>query len=369
MSGPAAEPTLDCGKTRHHLAWPDAIRVIATAVIFAYHFSADYTRLAGTGRSSTDLFIGAHFAAWGIAAFVVLAGFSLTYAYLRSPRRYRREYAARRLTRLWAPYWTVAVPFLAVGFAVGEATSADWWKVPFWLSGLSPISPETYLPMAQVWWYVSLALQISLLMPLIVLAYGRLGPIPTTVLALLVNVITLVVINAAGQKWGYLAQGLVLARLGEVMTGALAAGIVIARQQGRTSLGGNLVAQALLLSAMPLVYSMTRFTPVSTVITLGLVSTVCALLGGSAQRQVKWLAIFAAYTYVFYLSHAPVTKYTLEFLFGLGIDQFGVVLAIVVTVTFAVTWVLERVARRFSEPALRAALRHLLRLPPEGDLT
>lgn len=38
-----------------------------------------YSGLTAELRSRTDLFIAAHSAEWGIAAFVVLAGFSLAY--------------------------------------------------------------------------------------------------------------------------------------------------------------------------------------------------------------------------------------------------------------------------------------------------
>ena len=162
--------------------------------------------MAGESESRGAVFIAAHFASWGIAAFVVLGGFAPALGCLASPPTYR-AYAAKRLVRILAPYWTVALPFIVAGFVVGEGVLADAWKIPVWLGGLGPVSPQTYIPISEAWWYVSLALQISLIVPLMVWSYRRLGPLPTTCGVLAVNAVTLLLIGFAGKRWEYLAPG------------------------------------------------------------------------------------------------------------------------------------------------------------------
>lgn len=345
------------------LAWPDAIRVLATATIFAFHFSGDYWRLAGGTTSRVGIYIQQNFNLWGIAAFVVLGGFSLTLSSATRAPGYR-DYAARRLTRLLAPYWTVAIPFIIVGFAVGEAPLSDWWKVPVWLFGLGPVSRATYLPISQVWWFVSLALQISLLMPLVTAAYRRLGPVPTTLAAVALNYLAFVAIDMAAGSWEYLDQGLVFARLCEVMAGVLAANIVLKRRQDGGRIAGDLVAAVLLMVALPFVYRLGHFTPWAMVVALALVFLACALCLPAAGREYRWLGIAAAYTYCFYLSHAPVTKYTLQALFGRGVDELYVTLPIVLALTVAIAWAAETLARRYATPLVGRAVRRILKLPP-----
>lgn len=355
-------------RARVRLPWPDVIRLLAMAAIFVYHFSYYYSGLAGEPNSRTHFFIAAHFAEWGIAAFVVLAGFSLAYTCLTTARSYR-EWAARRLTRLLAPYWTVAVPFIVVGFALAEAPLSEWWKVPIWLLGLGPVSRATYLPISQVWWFVSLALQISLVMPLLVKSYRRRGPIVTTIAALAINYLSMVAIGVPGGRWGYLAQGLVFARLGEVMVGVIAASVVIGRRKGNEGLVRDLASMALLLAAMPVVYRLGWPTSWTPVVALGVVFLICAVFGSSPRREHHWLAVLASYTYCFYLTHAPVTKYTLQALFGKGIERLELVLPIVLAVTIAVAWAAETLTRRYAGPALDLVVRRLLSLPPRQSRT
>lgn len=352
----------DAGTPR--LAWPDAVRLLATAAIFLFHFFPEFLRLSGTQGGGFERIVGKSFNDWGLSAFVVLSGFSLTLSCLTAARPYR-DYAARRLVRLYAPYWTVAVPITALGFAMGVAGLDELWKVPIWLLGLGVVSESTYLPISNAWWFVSLALQISLLAPLVVWVYRRYGAFVATLGMLAVQAATLGVIYFAGRGWQYLDQGFVLARLAEVVAGVLAACILVKRRDGgsiRAELGGL----AALLVAVPFLYSIPHyhFIPWDAPFVLALVFAACALWAPAGGRQVRWLAVAAAYTYCFYLCHAPVTKYTLEALFGRGVSGLAATFVLSLAASVVVTWVAEAASRRYTTRLVRALVYALLRVRP-----
>lgn len=359
-AGAASAP----GLTR--LVWPDVIRVLAAGAIFVFHFAGGYARLGDGGPSGAVRFIESHFSYWAIAAFVVLSGFSLALGRLQAEEQHYRRYVSRRLTRLFAPYWTVAVPLIVIGFARGEAPTRALWKVPIWLLGLGPISPETYLPISQVWWYVSLALQISLLVPLVAWSCRRLGVLTTTILALGVNAVALQVIAIAPDRWNPLTQGLVFARLAEVMVGVVAASILLSRRSRAGRPVRELLCALLLVAGAPILWRLGARTDAFTFAVLAAVFVACAFFMTGAARPRRWLAAAAALTYVFFLSHAPLTGYVLTALFDRGFDSFFITLPLVLVTTVSAAWLADWIARRYVARRVERGVGLLLHLEPEG---
>ena len=195
-------------------------------LIFLYHFGADYQRIVGSVSAaglSPWLAITAHpdLAVWAVSLFVILSGLSFTLASHGSASR-RPQYA-RRAVRILAPLWVIAVPYLAAGLALGEMSTGDLWKVPIWLLGLGVVSPATFFPVSKAWWYVTLALQCALVMPLILGLVRRLGLTRVIALLIVTELASLWLIGLLPPEWHYLRMGLVLARLIEISVGVLAA--------------------------------------------------------------------------------------------------------------------------------------------------
>jgi peptidoglycan/LPS O-acetylase OafA/YrhL len=229
------------------LVWPDVVRVLAAASIFFFHFTGDYARLDGSRSAALPRYVEGHSNLWGIAAFVVLSGFSLALTLLPAEHRRFRGYVARRLTRIYAPY------------------------------------------------------------------------------------------------------SLVLGR----------------RREGASVMWG-LLAAALLVAGAPLLWRLGARTDVPTFAVLAVVFVACGLFVRAPRRPHGWVAAAAALTYVFYLSHAPVTKYSLEALFRVGLDSLWVALPVVAAVALGVAWIADWVARRFVSWWVGWGVGRLLHPAPEG---
>ena len=341
--------------------WADVIRVAAVLLIFFYHFTPDWLASLGEQPSTVHQFVAAHFSEWGIAAFVVLSAFALGLALSRRRTSYG-EYCAHRLARIFAPYWTAALPFALVGFALGEAAWVDIWKLIIWLLGLGPVSPSTFQPISEAWWYVSLALQISLLLPLMRWLRQRLGLLPITAFALATSVATLAAVNAASSDWHYLSQGLVLCRLSELMIGLAAAELVLSRPLDRRVVTEALISVAASVAASPLLQTLGARTSWQAMAVLGSLFA----LGGAVMSTwtlrcngCRWLTWAAALSYCFYLTHAPVSKYSGRLLVRLGVDSTLVAIPVVLVVCVLVAWVFDRVAARWVTPYVATLFRRL----------
>jgi peptidoglycan/LPS O-acetylase OafA/YrhL len=357
-----AEPTSPqdptCPKVARQL-WADAIRVAAVLMVFLYHFTPDWLASTGTEPSTSQQFISDHFAEWAIAAFVVLSGFSLWLTLSAREQKYT-AYLSRRLTRIFVPYWTIAVPFALVGFALEEAAWADIWKLPVWLLGLGPVTPDTYLPISEAWWYVSLALQIGLIIPLLQWLRRRLGLLPLTLCTLALNTASMLAVNAAGPDWQYLNQELVLCRLTEVMIGVVAAELILARRQGSGEVLAPLASMALIMLAAPLLDLLQMRTSWQATLVLAALFAAGAIFSVPTTLRARGLTWAAALSYCFYLSHAPVSKYTGRLLVRFGIHNTIIGLLLVLIVCVFVALIAYLFSERFVAPLLSRLFGRLL---------
>ena len=341
---------------RERIAWIDALRLLGALLIFVYDFAGDWRFVFGEPASVSGLaavFADAlpHFAEWAISLFVILAGLSLTLAW--QPGADAGHYFKRRALRLLLPLWIVGVPYTATGLALGLMPIEDLWKAPFWLLGLGVVNPATYLPVSQAWWYVTLALQCALIVPVVMWLLNRIGTRWTLSTLVAVELLSLWAILQLPSEWHYLAQGLVFARLLEFGVGVLAAQVLRRRTAPLES-----VALALLLAVAG------RGADRSGAITSGatIISWTVLVLGLSlalgdrpaSSRLLLWVGLA---TYPFYLSHAPIGKYTIRVLGQAGIDSpwlvAGLALSLTTVAAFAVTRMEGGIASRlrFGTPA------------------
>ncbi len=343
-------------------AWADVVRVAAVVMIFLYHFSPDWLSSTGTRAGDAHTFIRDHFAVWAIAAFVMLSAFSLSLGLLGAPKPYR-DYLPRRLVRIVAPFWTVAIPFALVGFVVGEAAWHDIWKLPVWLLGFNFVHPDVYQPISEAWWYVSLALRISLVMPLLIAARRRFGLVPLTVAALALNAAALALVEQAGARWEYLAQGLVVCRLAELTIGLAAAELALGRRRGRADLASArpaLVAMLLTMGVSPYLARLGAWTGWQALMVLTVLFFLGSFLASGLTPRCRVLAWAAALSYPFYLTHAPVSKYVGRVLASAGLDVTLVALLVALVVSVAVAWIFDQVSRRWVAPPLAAVFERLI---------
>lgn len=332
------------------IAWIDGLRVVGALMIFAYHFLTDYERTFGASPSTAS-FMNAwwpHFNEWAISLFVILAGLSLTLSW--QPLTDVRGYLRRRAVRLLVPLWIIGVPYVFAGIALGLMRVPDLWKVPVWFSGLGAISPATFLPVSEAWWYVTVALQCALIAPLVQWVTDRIGLAWGLLGMALTSLLSLWAIGRLPGEWHYLTQGLVLARLIEFGVGVLAAN-AIRRKAGLATIGSSALGLALagLLAD--------RLDAVTSAGALGLwivIVLAFALALRSGPRSPRWLVTAGLATYPFYLAHAPIGAYTIRTLASLGADAPWLLAALALTLSGAVASAVMVLDRRAAAALLTA---------------
>lgn len=332
---------------QQRVAWIDALRLLGALLIFLYHFVPDYELVFGepyTAPGFASIFQTAlpHFANWAISLFVMLAGLSLVMSWRAGTRAVR--YFVRRGVRLLLPLWIVAVPYTVAAIIVGIMPAGELWKLPFWLLGIGVVSPGTYLPVSEAWWYVTLALQCALVTPLVMWLLDRIGLARTILAMAATGVLSVWVIGVLPNEWTYLTQGLVFARFVELAAGVLTAQTLLRRTDTVGTLGLALV----LLTAAVLADGFGAITPVTVISAWMVVLLGSALLLGYAPASPGWLALAGVATYPFYLAHAPIGKYTVRILGGAGIDSPWLLAAVAFFLSAAVALMVMVVQERVS---------------------
>ena len=249
----------------------------------------------------------------------------------------------RRLARLFRLYWWVAVPLTALALAAGRLEVGNLWKVPLWLMGLGVLSRSTFFPVVDGWWYISLAAQVVLVAPGLLLLVRRFGVGRTAFAAAAVSQICVLLVVRIGAS--YLVQGFVGCWLFELTIG-MALGIPggLARWSIVDRAVVALVAATLLL-ASPDVNGVR-------LVAIALVALALTLPSTGEHRGIRWAG---SLTFAFYLAHSPWAKLVLAAFAGLS-PQFAVVLALPLSLLVAlVAAVIFRETCRRVPRALTAA--------------
>ena len=305
------------------IIWVDVLRILGAALIFVYHFSRDYQFTFGMGKPSPGMaLVTDQFALIGISLFVILSG--LSYYLSKRPGHSGFAEYRRRIGRLLLPLWVIGVPYVIAGLALGEMSANELWKLPFWFLGLGVVSPATYLPVSAAWWYVTLAVQCVLILPVVWLLTDRIGITAGVIALALVEFATLALIGLLPPAWHYLVQGLVFARLIEIAVGIIAAAACRRLIGAWKALGLCILA----IAASLLAQQLGAITPAWIVSGWAIATAGLAFaLGAGSHPSAAFLTSIAVATYPFYLVHSPIVKNVIHLFARAGISSYAMLMA------------------------------------------
>ncbi len=321
----------------------DLARCLAAVAIVLFHFTYAYAPLMPETLSLSTaggwflLDLGPWLAPVAISMFVVLAGSGIVMG--RASQTYR-SHMWLRLTRLMVPLWVVAPIYLVAGVLTGAMSLADLWKVPIWLSGASIVSPATFRPVVEAWWFVTLAVQIALLGPVLRRGVERYGILRLSAILMGCNYAVLWAIERLAGEWGYLRVGLAPARFPEVVLG-MSVGLLLSSANVRSRVEAvlSVVLAGAALALRPAVFPTKAavgpigfvVSPADVAVGFAAIAILVALTAGRRPGTAAiWAGKASALTYVLYLTHSPLVKYPV-ILLGLR-DANGIWLSAVVAV-------------------------------------
>src|SRR5579871_3280556 len=184
---------------RLHLAHIDGIRALAATFVVLHHawltvWPVDHRVISATTLRYTGFLAFGNLA---VCVFIVVSGFCLMLPVTQNsgrPRDSAVRFYQRRAFRILPPFYAAMVLSLVlIWLFVGQKTGTHW-------DVSIPIRPAGYIgnllllqdiigkgQINHAFWSVAVEMQIYLWFPLLVWAYGRLGRIQTTALALLAS--------------------------------------------------------------------------------------------------------------------------------------------------------------------------------------
>lgn len=285
----------------------EALRIVGALSVFAYHYVGDALAVLGTGAHGSWWWQALRYGSgsFGVAMFVVISGATLTWAWPRAQTAI--GFIRRRLTALLPLYWWIAVPLIVVALAAHRMPLTDLWKVPVWLSGLGIVSPATFFPVVDGWWYMTLAVQLVVVYPMLRRLFDRIGAAPFLLLSAAVTVASAWGLLALGL--GYATPGFFGSRLVEFAVGMTLGSLIAPGGRawpGWATTGAGALALTVCALALP-------GAPTQIVVAPILVCLVVGAIGNVREgRAAGAITALGALTYAFYLSHSPWAKPVLE---------------------------------------------------------
>lgn len=155
-----------------------------------------------------------------VVLFLVISGAGLCrLLVLREPRY--AVYTRGRLWKLFSVYWVAAAIGLIIAVSLGLLYLAQTGTVIVTLLGLGFVSARTWAAVYPSWWYIAIAWQVVVVMPLLVLGLRRLRPAGVLALTAAVVLASCFAVPVAGLA--YAEKGLIVSRALEVLGGAFLA--------------------------------------------------------------------------------------------------------------------------------------------------
>lgn len=310
----------------------ELLRLLGALCVFGYHFAGD---ASAAGAPSFGV-IWQSSGPFGVCLFLVLSGVVSTWAWDR--RSDRTRYWTRRLSSIFPLYWWVAIPLIALALASGRMPASELWKAPFWLTGLGIVSPETFFPVVDGWWYMTLVLQFAMLYPLLRRVQDVAGRPVFLIGAAVVSVLASWSLSSLGL--GYATLGFAGSRLIEFACGMTLGRDIAAGARAWPTMSTIVAACAALLAFG------VRSPSQAIQVCIASIAAVCAL--GLIPSQIgRWAStarVLGGYTFAFYLVHSPWTKLVMSATEALPWTLGGGALRAIaaLAVACAVTWVFSR---------------------------
>jgi peptidoglycan/LPS O-acetylase OafA/YrhL len=202
----------------------EALRALAALMVFASHLPWYQYFPDGIVRGVPD-WLSPAAPLFGIGGFAVVLFLVLTGAglcrvlVLKAPPV--TAFLRKRLGKLFMLYWTIATPILLLWFATGWAHLDQGWNAVLTLLGLGWVSPASWAAIFPSWWYMAIAWQAVLVVPLMVWGFRTIRPAGVLAVVALVALVSCLAIPAAG--FSYAEKALVVSRGLEVLGGAFLA--------------------------------------------------------------------------------------------------------------------------------------------------
>jgi peptidoglycan/LPS O-acetylase OafA/YrhL len=156
-----------------------------------------------------------------VVVFLVISGAGLCrLLVLRSPRL--GPYLRTRMGRLFGIFWAVAIPISVIAFATGWQPLAQLGNVVLVLLGLGFVSKASWAALYPSWWYMAIAWQVVLVMPLLVWAMRRWRPVGALVATVAVVLAGCYLVPLLGMTYDG-EKSLIVGRVLEVLGGAFVA--------------------------------------------------------------------------------------------------------------------------------------------------
>ena len=161
-----------------------------------------------------------------VVIFLVVSGAGLCrLLVLRTPRM--RPYLRQRIGRLFGVFWAVAIPVVALWFALGWLPLRDAGNAALVLLGFGFVSKASWAAVFPSWWYMAIAWQVVLAVPLMVWLMRRIRPAAALAVTAVVAIASCYLVPLLGMTWDG-EKSLIVARALEVLGGAFLALLVVA---------------------------------------------------------------------------------------------------------------------------------------------
>ncbi len=202
----------------------EALRALAALMVFASHlpwyqyFPNGLVRNAPAWLSPSAPIFGA--GGFAVVLFLVLSGAGLCrLLVLKAPPilRYLRD----RLSKLFVIFWVIAIPVLLISFGIRWLPLSQAPNALLTLLGLGFVSQASWAAIFPSWWYMAIAWQAVVALPLMVWGFRRIRPAGVLVVTALVVLASCWVVPALGLDYG--EKSLIVCRALEVLGGAFLA--------------------------------------------------------------------------------------------------------------------------------------------------
>lgn len=308
----------------------ELLRVLGALSVFTYHFMGDVDTVLRPGFSDSLLWATIRHVSgpFGVSVFILVSGIVFGWAWSRPAGPVR--FVQRRLKSLFPVYWWIALPLIGAALLTHRMGFGELWKTPIWLSGLGILSPRTFFPVVDGWWYMTLALQLAVSYPFLRKLQERIGDSWFLFFSAAVCTMSVLLLNAMGLQ--YAVAGFVGSRLLE-----FACGMVVGRH---VSSGEKALPQWRELLVLLLVcvagVAVSRTLSGASALAVFVVVIVLAVMRNSQTHLAHMVTTAGGLTFAFFLSHSPWAKPILTVLSSVTSTIGAMVAGGFVALTFAV---------------------------------